>query len=449
VGPFELKERFNYQPEWSLWHAVRSDGAEPREVAIRVAERVTDADTVAAIRGEYDLLKALDDRRIRKTVGYVPAIGAVVLEWVPGVTVDRLMILDADRRLLLDAATAIDIITEVATALRYAHGVLRSEGPVLHSSLSPRSIRLGIDGRVVVFDWGAPIAYDGPVPDEALDGEWTAASDQWLLGALAVELITGRPLAMADRDSGQVKEVAIQFALETAGWRCPPMVPVLKRMLAPDPFQRWLPESALVRALVDAGGQVGSTSRRAEVAKEAWEVEQRVVREPVISRVASAELRVERRPLDIEQPPPGQPARGEPRTPRGPGPSPRPRPAQPRVAAPTQPLAPPVAPARPPSAIDTAPWLRRAEPPPSAVVMAPFTRRASPGPTVPPKAEPARPPRAPPRGRNAPELEDEPGDEEEDVEIVRRPIGALEIGAISFLVFMIVLGVAILFVGLP
>lgn len=270
VGPFELKERFNSQPEWSLWHATRWDGAEPREVAIRVAERVTDADTVAAIRAEYELLRALDDRRIRKTIGYVPAIGAVVLEWVPGVTADRLMVLDADRRVLLDAATAIDIVAEVATALRYAHGVLRAEGPVLHSCLSPHSIRLGIDGRVVVFDWGAPIAYVGPVPDEALSGEWTPASDQWLLGALAVELVTGRPLAVGDRRTGQVGDLAIQFALETAGWRCPPMVPVLQRMLAPEPAQRWFPESALVRALVDAGAHVGEPSRRTEVAKEAW-----------------------------------------------------------------------------------------------------------------------------------------------------------------------------------
>ncbi len=240
---------------------------EPRVVAIRIADHPSDERAGAWIRHEYDVLRALDDPRIPSAFGYYASQVAVAVSWVDGVTLAEALRARREGHVPIDVATALDILLEVAHALRHAHGSTVIEGGVIHGHLAPQDIWLDRNGRVVVHgfgtDRGEPVAGYTP-PEQAAGAFLDTRGDQWSLGALGVELVHGQrlyhdlPDAAAAAAQGRVGAWVDRIERSI-----PSLARVLARLLAPAAGDRYADEGELVRELLEVSRLVGGRADRA------------------------------------------------------------------------------------------------------------------------------------------------------------------------------------------
>lgn len=163
----------------------------------------------------------------------------------------------------LSLATTVDFVLQIASALQYAHN-----HHVIHRDVKPENILLTNDGQLLLSDFGLslfsvtpallstqPLA--GTLPytaPEQLRGKPCFASDQYALGIIAYEWITGkRPF------EGNIWEV-VQQHLECAPaplrTLCPQLAPaveaVILKALAKDPQDRFVSVQGFTQALVRA-----------------------------------------------------------------------------------------------------------------------------------------------------------------------------------------------------
>jgi len=143
------------------------------------------------------------------------------------------------------------ILHQVGSALTYAH---RSR--VIHRDVKPGNILIDEEGNAVVTDFGIAKAAERPSrtltgalvgtpaymsPEQCSGGEVSGASDQYSLGAVLYELLTGVPLfagstltvmqAHVERPPPRIRERCDE---------CPPEVEAaVLRMLDKDPAARW------------------------------------------------------------------------------------------------------------------------------------------------------------------------------------------------------------------
>ena len=261
IGPYELVESFGDRAGVQLWRGTREGGTprEPGVALLRVADRPSNTAAVTVIRREYETLRSMDDVRVRRAFAFYAGHGASALEWVDGPSLHRVLKLVVAGRVRLDAPTAIEIVAEVAYALRHAHGVLRPGGQIVHGALSAHTVRFGGDGRVVLVDFGVDHAGDAtPRPPEVEASGWSSAADQWTLGALAVHLLTGAPLNPDAAD-------AVADGIERVERACLTMHRPVARMLSEDPRARYDPESALIRDVLAVNRYLGQPTRRPEI----------------------------------------------------------------------------------------------------------------------------------------------------------------------------------------
>ncbi len=263
VGPFELVERVRRGRHTSLFRALRRDSSNraPREVAVRFADPGADAALLDGLRAEYDTLRLLQDERIPQAAALYTGHGAVALEWVHGATLADALRLVAAGRIDLDAATSLDILVELAYALRHAHAMVRDEGRIVHGTLSPEVVGITPAGAVVLHGFADPDPSHGwPLAPEQQHGVQDPRTDQWLLGALGVELLRHAPEVLAEARDAPVE---VAFALLQARW--PAATRVLARALAEDPANRYEGDERLIKDLLALKRTVGGGSRRAEL----------------------------------------------------------------------------------------------------------------------------------------------------------------------------------------
>jgi serine/threonine protein kinase/uncharacterized protein YjdB len=143
------------------------------------------------------------------------------------------------------------ILYQVGSALAYAHRFR-----VVHRDIKPANILVDEEGNAVVTDFGIAKAAEGPShthtgfmvgtpaymsPEQCSGGEVSGASDQYSLGAVAYEMITGLPpfsgstysviQAHVERPPRPIREHAAD---------CPAdLEEAIHRMLAKDPNDRW------------------------------------------------------------------------------------------------------------------------------------------------------------------------------------------------------------------
>jgi serine/threonine-protein kinase len=193
------------------------------------------------------------------------------LKLIDGTSLDRLM---RHRNGPMPVKVARWAISKVADALYYAHG----EG-VIHRDMKPANVMVERRGDCIVTDFGIAKAKESPhltmtgavvgtpaymSPEQCVGEEVTAASDQYSLGIMAYEMLTGNvPFtgSMLMIQLGHVEKVP------TAPSELVPDVPksvsdVVMRMLAKKPEDRWPNLAHAAEALIEGLGSTDAQMRR-------------------------------------------------------------------------------------------------------------------------------------------------------------------------------------------
>ena len=312
VGPFELAERLEGDDHFSLFRAIRPAGSRaPRVVSIRLAEDPRDERSAAWIRNEYDTLRALSEPghpSIPRPYGYYASQVAVALEDLPRVSLADALKLRADGRIPLDAATAVDILVELAQCLRQAHSVAGPQGTILHGHMHPEQVRLLATGGLRLAGFGRPSSRRSPsytAPEQAAGAFMDARTDQWSLGALGVEMLLGQALYAGTPDPmGLALQGRVGPWLDRLERRWPEVCRVLARCLAPAAGDRYNREADLVRDLLAAARTIGG---RADISALAGRIQALLPSESTLpGRGASEEAAGDAPSVPTHEEPPGE-----------------------------------------------------------------------------------------------------------------------------------------------
>ncbi len=170
------------------------------------------------------------------------------------------------------------ILHQVGSALTYAH---RSR--VVHRDVKPGNILIDEDGNAVVTDFGIAKAAERPSrtltgalvgtpaymsPEQCSGGEVSGASDQYSLGAVLYELLTGvPPFAGSTLTVMQAHVERPPPPIRERCGECPPEVEAaILRMLDKDPAARW-PRLADAMATLGAAPLADDDPLRAELTR--------------------------------------------------------------------------------------------------------------------------------------------------------------------------------------
>jgi uncharacterized protein YjdB len=143
------------------------------------------------------------------------------------------------------------ILYQVGSALAYAHRF-----KVVHRDIKPANILIDEDGNAVVTDFGIAKAAEGPThthtgfmvgtpaymsPEQCSGGEVSGASDQYSLGAVAYEMLTGVPPFTGSTYS--VIQAHVERPPQLLSQHCedcpPDVEAAILRMLSKNPEDRW------------------------------------------------------------------------------------------------------------------------------------------------------------------------------------------------------------------
>jgi len=170
-----------------------------------------------------------------------------VMKYVPGRPLDRVLATGP-----LPVAVVLAILAQVGAALDHAHG-----RGVIHRDIKPANIMLDEDGQAIVADFGIAKVAQGTgltqtgsaigtptymSPEQCSGKQVTGASDQYALGCVAFEMLSGR--------APFVHEEVMPVMLAHVSDPPPPLLPLrpdcplslaetVERMLAKQPEARW------------------------------------------------------------------------------------------------------------------------------------------------------------------------------------------------------------------
>lgn len=273
VGEYEVRALLGRGGMASVFIAY--DLALNRRVALKAMHPglLGDAGMRERFRLEARLSARLDHPNI-VTVHAVKERGGIVffdLKLIEGTSLDRIM---RYRNAPLPTPLARWITAKIADALHYAH----TEG-VVHRDVKPANVMVDRRGDPTMTDFGIAKATESPhltmtgaivgtpaymSPEQCLASEITAASDQYSLGVMAYELLTGQvPF------SGSLLTIQLGHVEKTppAPIDVVPGIPkavsdAVMRMMAKDPAARWPTLGAAGEALIEHLGASDTQMRR-------------------------------------------------------------------------------------------------------------------------------------------------------------------------------------------
>ncbi|MGE0321081.1 MAG: protein kinase [Polyangiaceae bacterium] len=220
----------------------------------RLAARVRHPNVV----GILDVLEVADPDA---TQSDEPALTEVllVLEYVEGETLRRLLSASLKRGELLDTSLVVSILSGVLHGLHAAHRAMDAQGQPLelvHRDVSPQNILLGSDGVARVLDFGIAkgtgriqSTRDGEIkgklrymaPEQVLNTPVDARCDIFAAGAVLFEALTGEPLIHTATQAEAMELLMYGDFPRLADYdpALEPFQPVLDRALQRDPEQRF------------------------------------------------------------------------------------------------------------------------------------------------------------------------------------------------------------------
>jgi eukaryotic-like serine/threonine-protein kinase len=193
-----------------VWEALDEVLTRPVAVKILLPHLASDQAFVTRFRREAIAAARLSDPHIVSIYDTCSRNGveAIVMELVRGSTLRDVL----DQRGALNTAQAVDIASQVATALEHAH-----RNGLVHRDVKPGNILLSQDGRVLVTDFGIAKAAEatsdltevGQVvgtakylsPEQVRGTAVDARSDVYALGIVLYEMLCGRVPFLAENST--------------------------------------------------------------------------------------------------------------------------------------------------------------------------------------------------------------------------------------------------------
>jgi len=230
-----------------------------------------DASMLNRFLDEARLSARLDHPNIARLTDFGEAAGRpfAVFELLDGADLAQCLDQLIDRRAQVPVEVALAVIIEAAQGLHHAHTLQKDGQPleVVHRDLSPSNLFLTRAGEVKVLDFGAAWGRDRitktktgliigkleyMAPEQVKGETLSARTDVFALGLCLWELLTTRRPYASNDEREQVNNIFFARVPDLTGLR--PGLPValydaVKRMVAPDPLQRFGSASELAKAL--------------------------------------------------------------------------------------------------------------------------------------------------------------------------------------------------------
>jgi serine/threonine protein kinase len=239
------------------------DPALERSVAIKVTlPQLVSPEAIERFRREARTVARLDHPNIVPVFAVREAAGLVflVMRYVEGITLEARLRAGGP----LPIGTAQSILAQVGSALAHAHHL-----GVVHRDVKPSNVMIGPDDWAVVTDFGLAKVHNVPEltatgttvgtpsymsPEQCADAPITAASDQYSLGVMAYEMLTGTTPFRASTLAALVKQHMFDDPppLEQVLPGCPTtLCEAVTRMLQKRPENRW---PSIDQAVAHIGG---------------------------------------------------------------------------------------------------------------------------------------------------------------------------------------------------
>lgn len=224
-------------------------------------------------------------------VGEEDGVPYIVMEYVEGTTLADVIARDGPT----DPDRAVDLILQVCAGLEHAH-----EAGLVHRDIKPQNLLVRADDAVKIADFGIARPVDGTqltlagtilgtaayvAPEQALGERVTGAADIYSLGAVAYELLSGRPpyefdsladLTVKQREGRPPPIPGVSAELEDAVLRClatepgdrPPSPAALAHELAQVSPTETVPAAGAtaVTQVLSSPGRTLRVSRRTQIA---------------------------------------------------------------------------------------------------------------------------------------------------------------------------------------
>ena len=223
VGVFELTEELGKGGMGMVYLGIRADGEFQQKVAIKLIKRGMDTDfIIKRFRQERQILANLNHPNIARLIDggtTNDGLSYFVMELVEGVPVTKY-----SERHELDVWQKLEIFLQICRAIIYAH-----KRGIIHRDIKPSNILIDEDGMPKLLDFGIAKILDPDLihesvsptatqmrlmtpeyasPEQARGEEITPASDQYSLGVLLYELLTGnRPYKFPSRAPHEIARV--------------------------------------------------------------------------------------------------------------------------------------------------------------------------------------------------------------------------------------------------
>ncbi len=235
------------------------------EVIVKRPHEPTNAVACARLLDEVKLIMQLHHPCIAQVYLVRMHDGApyVVMEHPHGSSLEALLNLAAMRAVPLSEAFAAHVVGEVADALHHAHTLNDEQGRplgIIHRDVSPRNIRLGLRGDVMLTDFA--VAYSktegrmatvGPLlkgdiayssPEYLMLQPLDARADLFSLGVVLLEMVTGRHLLdleeveQAMRVAGPPNALQECLLSEEQSWLTAPEMSMRMERFRPEHLER-------------------------------------------------------------------------------------------------------------------------------------------------------------------------------------------------------------------